>query len=165
MNVFPVHEDPAKCAEVLDDSRVIKIGNDVTRMLATAVSYLGAPVLVDARTSDESEKYYIRVATESLQHFAWLVAYGLGCMREHYKRTGHAHKNACILIFLFDYVRDHELIPDTPPKEALLCWGVEPCEDYAAKVLENLEFRWTTQRRDPKFYGKTDPRITALREA
>lgn len=167
MNIFATSLSPAESAAALDDSRVIKMAHDVTQLCSIIAEAYGAPQLYKVTNIDDSMRFYIDWGGKSVENLAWLVDYALNCYREHYKRTGHAHKNGNVLIFIAGWMKEHGKLPEG---EAQLPPPWQMPNEVDLNVItqfnrDDLNFRWAAQPREPKWYGETRPEITALREA
>lgn len=93
MNIFFTDPDPVKCAEYLDNKRVIKMILESCQMLSTAINESGGKAPYKSTHKNHPSNVWVR---QSYDNFKWLWNHMLALNDQYYTRFGKNHKSAVI---------------------------------------------------------------------
>lgn len=99
MNIFVTDKCPVKCAEYLDNKRVVKMVLETTQMLCTAINELHGKQLTPYKSTHKNHPCNVWVR-KSYRNWCWLLRHGFALSEEYTKRYGKTHKCLQVLSFL-----------------------------------------------------------------
>lgn len=159
MNIFAVHVDPARAAEMLCDRHVVKMALETAQLLSTVHHQYGA----SARYKPTHAHHPCTVwSGQSKQNYDWLVQHGLALCHEYTHRYGKRH--ACESVI--EELRSHALaIPDlgrtafaqAMPDEYRHADAVTAYRRYYSGAKRNIA-RWS-RREPPAWFEYSDPTL------
>ena len=113
MNLFVTDKCPIKCAQYLDDKRVVKMVLETAQLLSTALrlnGYEGSDVYRATHVNHPATKW----VAETKQNYLWTLRHFTALSVEYSKRYGKIHK--CYHMYpaflvLSDYLKEAEMTP------------------------------------------------------
>ena len=174
MNIFYLHPDPIKCAQLHCDRHVIKMTTEYAQLLSSAVwtyepkialalhykrQIMNAPPHITGRSRHGHFNHRCMVWTRaSRANFDWLKALALALGQEYYVRYGwRKDKHHSSLINCIVHLNSTDKFPNlpfTPPPQSMpdQYKGVDTVEAYRRLyVHEKIRFATYTHRAVPKW--------------
>ena len=108
MNIFFTDPDPVKCAEYLDNKRVVKMVLESCQMLATAINETGGKAPYKSTHKNHPSNVWVR---ESYDNFMWLWEHMVALSDEYERRYGKKHKSYLIFTNSDILVQAQSLLP------------------------------------------------------
>ena len=148
MNIFVVSPEPWKCANYLDDKRVIKMVLETAQLLATAVNVSGGKATYKTTHLNHPCSIWVR---SSRANYKWTLALFQELLREYENRYGKIHKCRDYLLEFHEgqfLISEGELTPFvncTPFKD-------EPNVFVAYKMC--LDDKWKNDKRKPTWHKR-----------
>lgn len=153
MNLFITDPCPMKCAQYLDDKRVVKMVLETAQMLSTAVNEAGGKGPYKSTHVNHPCSKWVRENQSNykwtLLHFSWLCS-------EYLKRYGKVHKCEQYEQLFMDNLRLFSGgVKTTPPncaanKDLGISYKDMTCIYTAYRLY--LNDRWDNDKREPTWY-------------
>ena len=161
MNIFAVSSDVNECAEVLDDSRLIKMTLETAQLVSTALFHTDPDYYRIRFALGKAYKHCYDNhpcsiwARQSYRNFWWLVNLGKAYCDEYSYRFGKTHASECIFIGMAEPKRD---LPHTWCD----CSGqfVEDnsnATEVFGAYIECLRNKWMNDKRQPRWTNRIPP--------
>lgn len=161
MNIFITSPCPKKCAEYLDNKRVVKMVLESTQMLCTALNELAGEQITPYKSTHKNHPCNVWVR-ESLENFYWLVSHALALSNEYERRYNKRHKCLSVIrqvvniphtfTFKGEFPK-HELttFPNCARNKSL---GIDYTgeENVFIAYRKYLNDRWDTDKQPPRWY-------------
>lgn len=157
MNLFVTSNCPEKCAEYIDDKRVVKMVLETAQLLSTAARICGSDDnrIYKATHVNHPCSMWVR---ETKQNYLWTLRHFSALCYEYTKRYGKIHKSSALYPYLKDLA---ESIPEGEMTEFTNCAANESL-GISFKHISNvflayklyLDARWKLDARTPTWKGK-----------
>ena len=108
MNIFFTDPNPKKCAQYLDNKRVVKMVLESCQMLATAVNERGGNAPYKSTHKNHPSNVWVR---ESYSNFMWLWRHMTFLAKEYESRYGKQHKSYLKFINSDILIQARKLLP------------------------------------------------------
>lgn len=145
MNIFVTHFNPAKCAVVLDDKRVVKMVLESAQLLCTALWINSSYLAIPYKPTHVNHPCSIWVRSNGT-NYLWLVSHFEALLVEYRTRYGKEH--ACQKHLDF-FKRNYHLFPFDKPSEGYVnCTPYKDMGVYEAYKLTLIQ-KWTSDKRKP----------------
>lgn len=108
MNIFATSKSAIRCAEVLDDKRVVKMVLETSQLLATSINLCGGKATYKSTHVNHPCAIWART---SKSNYEWLLSHFDALLLEYHKRFGKVHKCDD---YYNEFVSGLTLIPDGP---------------------------------------------------
>lgn len=157
MNIFVTSSCPYKCAEYLDDKRVVKMVLETAQMLSTAIreqGYEGSEIYKATHKNHPCNVW----ARETKQNFLWLLRHFRALCIEYTDRYGRVHKSSQLypaFLALSNLIPEGEMTPFANcarNKEVGVDYTNYECVYTAYKLY--LNDRWDKDKRLPTWRGE-----------
>lgn len=152
MNIFFTDENPVKCAQYLDNSRVIKMATESCQMLSTALHEYGIKGPYKPTHKNHPINIWVR---ESRENFLWLWEHMDALILEYFFRYGKHHKCS---EYQLDLLQGAQIIPSkglTPKPNCAankkLGISYKHIDDVYLAYQLYLQERWELDKREPKW--------------
>lgn len=156
MNIFVTDANPVKCAEYLDDKRVIKMCTESVQLLCTALSEFG---VTDTPVKPTHRNHPCAVwVRSSRQNYLWLLRHTVALMHE--KRKRYPENKPHLYEQHINYLHKHvNLLPNTKLTPFVNCASrmdldinYKDVDDVFLAYQMYLNDRWDTDKRTPTWY-------------
>ena len=157
MNIFVTDFCPRRCAEYLDDKRVVKMVLETAQILSTAVrahGYNGDSVYKATHVNHPVVKW----VCESRDNYMWTLKHFVALCREYTNRYGKTHKSQRLTTNFFNLAFK---VPEGELTSFANCaanneHGVsyKHIDDVYMAYKLYLCDRWESDKRSPTWYGK-----------
>lgn len=155
MNIFFTDECPIKCAENLDDKRVVKMVLETAQLLSTAINEHGGSAPYKSTHVNHPSAIWAR---QSKENYWWLIDHFVALCHEYKSRYGRDHKCS-------DYINDFIALQpnfeinnmtEKPNCAANRTLGIsyKSIQDIYLAYKLYLNDRWENDKRTPTWYGK-----------
>jgi hypothetical protein len=164
MNIFITSPDPIKCAEYLDDKRVVKMVLESTQMLCTALNELAGKQVAPYKSTHKNHPCNVWLRKSPSNYF-WLYNHATALCEEYTKRYNKKHKCHSILeeqLCPYDgrnichkyYGQFQSMRTDFPncARNNLLRVDYSREPDVFLAYQKYLNDRWDTDKRTPTWY-------------
>ena len=160
MNIFFTSDCPEKCAEYLDDKRVVKMCLETVQMLSTAINEHGGQGVYKSTHANHPSNVWAR---ETLTNYYWLTTHAIALGIEYKKRYNRNHKSIEALINSDMLEQAARLLPDRPLTDKPNCAANSElglCFKHIPNIYDAyrqyLDARFASDKRTPTWYGSTD---------
>ena len=159
MNIFVTSSCPDKCAEYLDDKRVVKMVLETAQILSTVVRFYGYEGK-DVYKSTHKNHPCCVWARESKQNYLWLMRHFQALCVEYTNRFKKTHKSSYLypeLLALANIIPQGEMTPFANcAANAELGVSYKHIRDVHVAYQLYLNDRWDADKRTPTWYGMKD---------
>jgi hypothetical protein len=151
MNIFATDPDPKKCAEALDDKRLIKMILESAQLLSTAARLNG---LDDPKLYKSTHvKHPCTLWTLNTHEYAWLTKHFVFLAKEYRNRFNKDHKSYGLAENIFRAQFYSKLLE---PKPFVNCTPYKDLEVHLA-YKKTLVDKWNNDKRPPKWTNSQMP--------
>lgn len=121
MNIFYLHKNPRKCAQMHCDKHVIKMILEAVQLLYSVHYALDCPVWKGAYKKTHSKHPCALWLLESIENYLWTISLAWELAEEYRFRYGEHKMHACEihLVWLENHIPPLPLIKMTPPRLAM----------------------------------------------
>lgn len=155
MNIFATDPCPIKCAQFLDDKRVIKMCLETAQILATNIRIHGGTATYKMTHENHPATVWAR---ETRSNYMWLYEHFKALCNEFEARRDKVH--ACVR-FLNEFEKGAQYIPEGPLTPFVNCAARKDLgisykyiKDTTLAYQLYLNDRWDTDKLTPKWYGQ-----------
>ena len=155
MNIFFSDKCPVKCAQYLDNKRVVKMVLESCQMLATAINERGGKAPYKSTHKNHPSNVWVR---ESYDNFMWLWEHMCALSSEYTRRYGKQHKSFVLFQNSDILVQAQALLPKLgltkkPNCAANQSVGVsyKHVEDIYQAYKLYLNDRWELDKNEPEW--------------
>jgi len=155
MNIFVLHEDPRKAAEMHCDKHVVKMIVETAQLLCGAHHMTSNREDIPYRLSHKNHPCAIWTR-ESIENYRWLVSLGLYLGREYTRRYGKIHKSMLAIKWCGVNEPDLPQIGMTPFRLAMpdTCKvSDDPVENYREYYIKEKASFCTWKTSTPKWFS------------
>lgn len=156
MNIFFTDKCPIKCAQYLDDKRVIKMTLETAQMLSTALREHGCDIDILYKTTHKNHPSNIWIR-QTKSNYKWALEHFDALCNEFENRRGKTHKSSTLRQAFVDNMK---YIPDGPLTELPNCAAradlnisYKHVKDTFLAYKLYLADRWELDVLTPKWYG------------
>lgn len=159
MNIFAVSENPAECAKVLDDRRMVKMVLETTQILCTVAHLHGQPA---PYKPTHQHHPCVKWATYHEDNEIWLLFLLSNLLQEYTRRFKRVHKCASVfqqLLFLKPHGVStlwHNGVFHSPPPNCTTRKDQPLYEAYRDYLNDKWKYD-RSQNRPPKWTNRKEP--------
>lgn len=161
MNIFASYDCPVKCAETLDNKRVVKMILETSQILSTAI-YLHSNVHFSGLYRPTHIKHpCILWAAKTRSNWDWLFNHFIALLSEYALRYEKTHKCTETIDILLNYAH---YIPEGPRTSFANCTnspkrGIDfrKIEDPHEAYQKYLNLKWQSDARQPAWHKREKP--------
>jgi hypothetical protein len=155
MNLFVISKNPIKCAEYLDDKRVVKMCLETAQLLATAINENGGEATYKSTHVNHPVAIWVR---SSRMNYMWTLKHFLGLLKEYKSRYNREHK---CHEYIREFIKGIDIIPKGNLTEFVNC-AANNSLNISFKRIPNVHLayrfylneRWRLDKREPTWYAK-----------
>ena len=151
MNIFITDECPRKCAEALDDKRVIKMILESAQMLSTAIWERGGEGFYRSTHINHPCSKWVR---ETKENYKWLFTHFLHLCEEYQNRFSKEHK--CLQYFK-EMDDGYALVPEGKLTPFPNCSLFKDDLNVFHAYKKTLATKWANDKRPPKWTNSEPP--------
>lgn len=146
MNIFATDPSAIKCAEYLDDKRVVKMVLETAQLLATSINLNGGKATYKSTHINHPCAIWAR---KSQANYLWLLMHFNALLVEYANRFGKRHKCADY----FDEFKDgFKLIPKGERTLHPNCTIFKEEQDVYKAYRMYMEHKWKNDKIQPRWY-------------
>ncbi len=162
MNIFLPYDDPALCAQYLDDLRLNKMILETAQILCTASDTRGEPLINGYRPTHKNHPCVVWAV--NFDNWCWLVDYFVALSREYFMRRGRQHKTEAVLLpeFIGDMPSNRDYLQRLSP--FVNCTPYKNLDTHLAYKIILCE-KWDGDKRPPKWTNRRTPKFYEEKEA
>lgn len=147
MNIFVVHSSPQKCANYLDDKRVVKMVLETAQLLATSINLSGGNAFYKTTHKNHPCSIWVR---QSRGNYLWTLELFKELCKEYTKRYGKIH--ACHK-YTNEFIIGMSLIPEGKILPFVNCTPFKNETDVFEAYKKYLNEKWNKDKRKPRWFG------------
>ena len=153
MNIFVTDKCPTKCAQYLDNKRVVKMTLETAQLLSTAINECGGNGPYKTCHVNHPASIWTR---KTKGNYKWLFRHFCALSREYTKRYGKIHKSSKLIK---QFIQGIKYIPNGKQTQFVNCAANRDLR-ITYKHIKNIQKayqlylndRWDNDKREPMWY-------------